>query len=197
MVRSKLQGMSDHTCQSPSKIRLDGYSVAYFNCITTPEAPYHRTSIKGAAHMCLINIVDIHTSMKPVWVPTLTVVHFECGDVISIWDGIIFDFYARLSRYPITCWTIKLLTCCIHPTYPGYNLWNLTQKYFQPFCADLEEGEHDLMSQRQSVHFDDISIARFVNTSYKDRFRTKSRHYLVTASYLLWCKFMTLTTPTY
>ena len=108
MVRSKLQGMSDHTCHSPSEIQLDGYSVAYFNCITTPEAPYCGTVIKGAAHMRFINIVDIYTSTKPVWVPTLTVVHFECGDVIEIWDGIIFDFYARLSRYPITCWTIKL-----------------------------------------------------------------------------------------
>ena len=55
-----------------SCVEIEGYSVAYFDCITAFEAPYRWTSIKGVAHMRFIDSLDIHVSTKYVWTPPLT-----------------------------------------------------------------------------------------------------------------------------
>ena len=43
-----------------SQAETEHYSVAYFDCITTFEALWCRTSAKGGAHMCWVNMVNIH-----------------------------------------------------------------------------------------------------------------------------------------
>ena len=50
-----------------SHVEIESYSVAYFDCIAAFEAPYHWTSVKGGAHMCFVDSLDIHASPKCVW----------------------------------------------------------------------------------------------------------------------------------
>ena len=52
-----------------SRVEIEGYSITYFNHITAFEAVYHWTSIKGGAHMCFVDLLDIHASTKYVWAP--------------------------------------------------------------------------------------------------------------------------------
>ena len=42
------------------RVEIEGYSIAYFDCIAVFEAPYRLTSIKGGAHM---HFVDIYASI--------------------------------------------------------------------------------------------------------------------------------------
>ena len=55
-----------------SRVEIEGYSVAYFDCIAAFEAPYRWTSVKGEAHMRFVDLLDIHASTKRVWAPPLT-----------------------------------------------------------------------------------------------------------------------------
>ena len=49
-----------------SHVEIEGYSVAYFDCIAAFEAPYRRTSVKGGAHKRLVDSLDIDASTKRV-----------------------------------------------------------------------------------------------------------------------------------
>ena len=67
-----------------SRVEIEDYSIAYFDQIAVFEVPYRWTSVKGGAHMCFIDSLDIHTSTrfvdawiandstKRVWAPPLT-----------------------------------------------------------------------------------------------------------------------------
>ena len=47
-------------------VEIEGYSVVYFDRIAVFKALYHRTSVKGGAHMRLVESLDIHASTKRV-----------------------------------------------------------------------------------------------------------------------------------
>ena len=49
-----------------SRLEIEDYFVEYFNRITAFEAPYRCTSVKGGAHMCFVDSLDIHASVKHV-----------------------------------------------------------------------------------------------------------------------------------
>ena len=55
-----------------SRVEIEGNSVAYFDCIAAFETLYRWTSVKGVAHMCFVDSLDIHASTKHVWAPPLT-----------------------------------------------------------------------------------------------------------------------------
>ena len=55
-----------------SRVEIEGYSIAYFDCIATFEAPHRWTSVKGDAHMRFVDLLDIHGSTKCIWAPPLT-----------------------------------------------------------------------------------------------------------------------------
>ena len=44
----------------------DYYSAMYFNCSAAFEVPYCCTSVKGGAHTCFVNLLDIHASTKHI-----------------------------------------------------------------------------------------------------------------------------------
>ena len=54
-----------------SRVKIEGYSVAYFDRIAAFKVPYCWTSIKGRAHMRFLDLLDIHASTKHVWAPPL------------------------------------------------------------------------------------------------------------------------------
>ena len=43
-----------------SRVEIEHYSVAYFDRITVFEVLNCRTSIKGGAHICCVNVISIH-----------------------------------------------------------------------------------------------------------------------------------------
>ena len=55
-----------------SRVEIEGYSVVYFDRIAAFEVPYRWTSVKGEAHMRLVDLLVIHTSTERVWAPPLT-----------------------------------------------------------------------------------------------------------------------------
>ena len=55
-----------------SCVKIEGYSIAYFDRIAAFVALYRWTSIKGGAHMRFIDSLDIHASTKQVWALPLT-----------------------------------------------------------------------------------------------------------------------------
>ena len=59
-----------------SHVEIEGYSVVYFNCIAAFEVPYRWTSVKGGPHMCFVDSLDIHASMKHIWALPLTEVQW-------------------------------------------------------------------------------------------------------------------------
>ena len=55
-----------------TRVEIEDYSAANFDCSTVFKAPYHLTSIKSGAHMDFVNLSDIHTPTKHVWALPLT-----------------------------------------------------------------------------------------------------------------------------
>ena len=55
-----------------SRLEIEGYFVAYFDCFAAFEVPYRWTSIKGGAHTQFVDSSDIHTPTLHVWAPLLT-----------------------------------------------------------------------------------------------------------------------------
>ena len=55
-----------------SRVEIEHYFVPYFNCITVFKALYHKTSVKGGAHMRWVNSWILTTFTQRVWVPPLT-----------------------------------------------------------------------------------------------------------------------------
>ena len=53
-------------CMWQSRLEIEDYFVEYFNRITAFEALYRCTSVKGGAHMCFVDSLDIHASVKHV-----------------------------------------------------------------------------------------------------------------------------------
>ena len=49
-----------------SRLEIKDYFVEYFNRTTAIEAPYRCTSVIGGAHMCFVDSLDIHASVKHV-----------------------------------------------------------------------------------------------------------------------------------
>ena len=43
-----------------SRVEIEDYIVTYFDCIAAFKAPYHWTSVKGGAHKCFVDSLDIH-----------------------------------------------------------------------------------------------------------------------------------------
>ena len=43
-----------------SQVEIEHYSVAYFDRITVFEVLKCRTSVKGGAHICCVNVISIH-----------------------------------------------------------------------------------------------------------------------------------------
>ena len=52
--------------------KIEHHSIAYFNRITAFEAPEHRSSIKGRAHMCWVNSWILTTLTQHIWASLLT-----------------------------------------------------------------------------------------------------------------------------
>ena len=52
-----------------SRVKIEGYSVVYFDHIAAFEVPYRWTSVKGRAHVRFVDLLDIHTSTKHAWAP--------------------------------------------------------------------------------------------------------------------------------
>ena len=59
-----------------SCVEIEGYFVAYLDCIAAFEAPHRWTSNKGGAHMHFVDSSDIHASTLHVWAPPLTEVQW-------------------------------------------------------------------------------------------------------------------------
>ena len=49
-----------------SRVEIEGYSVTCFDHTTAFKAPYRLTSIKGGAHTCFVDSLDIHASTKHI-----------------------------------------------------------------------------------------------------------------------------------
>ena len=47
-----------------SHVKIEGYSVAYFDCITVFEVLYRWTSIKGGAHTCFVDLMNLQSTYK-------------------------------------------------------------------------------------------------------------------------------------
>ena len=74
-----------------SRVEIEHYSVAYFNCITAFKALLHRTSVKGGTHyMCkLMNTYLIYTArVSPALNRSSALERFECGNAIIICNRI-------------------------------------------------------------------------------------------------------------
>ena len=48
------------------RVEIEDYFVMYFACIAAFKVPYHCNFIKSEAHMQLVDLLDIHASMKHV-----------------------------------------------------------------------------------------------------------------------------------
>ena len=83
-----------------SCVEIEGYFVMYFDRIAVFEAPYCWTSVKGEAHMCFVDSLDIHASTKHIWaLPRSSAIqHFKHSNVIKICNGITIDFYMGLPH---------------------------------------------------------------------------------------------------
>ena len=55
-----------------SHVEIKCYFITYIDCIAAFEAPYHWTSGRGRVHMCFVDSLDIHASVKHIWAPPLT-----------------------------------------------------------------------------------------------------------------------------
>ena len=63
------------------------YSVAYFDRIAAFKALYRWTSIKGEAHMCFVDLLDIHASTKHVWAQPLMEVQWYGTSNTTMWSN--------------------------------------------------------------------------------------------------------------
>ena len=80
-----------------SNLEIEGYSVTYFDCIAAFEALYHWTSVKGGAHMRIVDSSDTHTSMKHIWAPPLTEVQWYSASKAAMQSKYVqFDFQIGL-----------------------------------------------------------------------------------------------------
>ena len=83
-----------------SRVKIEGYSVAYFERINAFEAPCH--SGKGGAHMHFVDSLDIHASKNQRKTPVLSgssaIRRFKHSNAIKICNKIVFDFYMGLPH---------------------------------------------------------------------------------------------------
>ena len=79
-----------------SQVEIKHYSVGYFDRITAFEALYSRTSIKGGADTCCMNVVSIPRA--PPLNGSSALEHFERSNATEIRNGIMFNFYPGLPH---------------------------------------------------------------------------------------------------
>ena len=95
-----------------SCVEIQGYSVAYFDCITVFKAPYHWTSIKGGAHMHSVDAWIANEStkhMSPALNGSSAIQRFKGSDAIEMRDGITFDFYMGLPHMFMNVLTLEIV----------------------------------------------------------------------------------------
>ena len=68
--------IKDYICGRQFHVEIEGYSVAYFECIAAFDAPYRWTSVKGGAHTHSVDSSDIHAFTLHVWALPLTEVQW-------------------------------------------------------------------------------------------------------------------------
>ena len=86
-----------------SRVEIEHYSVACFDCVIVFKVLQDRTSFKGGAHT---HSVDSWTLDKSTYIvhmsPTLNessaLQHFKRDNGVKIWNGIMFDFYLGLPH---------------------------------------------------------------------------------------------------
>ena len=85
-----------------SRVKIENYSVAYFDCIAAFKVPYRWTSVKRGAHKCFVDLLYISCIYGARMSSTLNgssaIKHFKHSDVNKIRDRITFDFYTGLPH---------------------------------------------------------------------------------------------------
>ena len=97
-----------------SRVEIEGYFFAYFECIAAFEAPYCWTSSKGGAHIPFVDSLDIHAPMKHVWAPPLTEVQwYGASNTAMRLKYATFDFCTGLLQiiYRFTKKTMIIYIC--------------------------------------------------------------------------------------
>ena len=54
-----------------SRVEIEGYSIAYFDRVAVFEVPYRWTSVKGGAHMCLVEMYEYLMNLWSAYEPRL------------------------------------------------------------------------------------------------------------------------------
>ena len=71
--------------------------VAQFYHVAAFKALWRKTSAKDGAHMCSED-VSLRSHMSPALNGSSALQCFECGNVVEICNGTMFDFYPRLPH---------------------------------------------------------------------------------------------------
>ena len=82
-----------------SRVEIEHYFVAYFDCITAFEVLWRRTSVKGGALGKFMNTYHVYTAhISPTLNGSSVVEHFERSNGIEIHNEIMFNFYLGLPH---------------------------------------------------------------------------------------------------
>ena len=83
-----------------SWVEIEHYSVVYFDRITAFKALQHRTSVKGSYTLCrLIRYsCSLAVHMSPSLNGSFALQRFECGNMVQLCNGIMYDFYPGLPH---------------------------------------------------------------------------------------------------
>ena len=68
-----------------SRVEIEGYSITYLDRIAVLEALCRWTSVKGGAHMCFVDLLDIHAYTKRVWALPLMEVQWYGASNTVVW----------------------------------------------------------------------------------------------------------------
>ena len=127
-----------------SRVEIEGYSVAYFDCIAAFEALYRWTFIKSGAHMHFVDSWCIDKGcMSPALNWSSARWHFKHSNVIEISDGITFDFYTGLPHHFLVYVIVLFLMDHLH------RLVYVQIRSLLPLALPLKSADHKYMSSHQ------------------------------------------------
>ena len=86
-----------------SRVEIEHYSVAYFDCVIVFAALYCSTSVKGGAHVLQSCIKVYIARMSPALNESTAIRSFQRCNAFKIHNGIMFNFYPRLPHMCVVC----------------------------------------------------------------------------------------------
>ena len=178
-------------------VEIEGYSVAYFDCIAAFKAPYRWASGKGGDHMHFVDLLDIHASKKHVSAPPLTEVQRYGAS-----NTVMRSKYAA-QQPSISTWDCHI--CTVWGTY----MTTLVRWFMHHRGASLSEqciicwfnttwhecGKQNFIRYRWSYLLTNCShfSGQGSYCGYRTKPQTKVMSWIYLSAWRLWAGFMALT----